>query len=89
MGKLVKSFSFWVFFITLALSYWAGLNIAPTMVISKVTLDVKQVDVGEDTGKLYYIYKGKSKFIEPVDNLKTSEKIELYNMLSTDMQSLL
>ena len=68
MGKLVKSFSFWVFFITLALSYWAGLNIAPTMVISKVTLDVKQVDVGEDAGKLYYIYKGKSKFIEPVDS---------------------
>lgn len=67
MGKLLKNFSFWVFFITLALSYWAGLNIAPTMVVSKVTLDVKSADVGDDAGKLYYIYKGKSKFIEPVD----------------------
>lgn len=68
MGKLIKSFSFWVFFITLALSYWAGLNIRPNMVLSKVVLDVKVADVGDDTGKLYYIYKGKSKFIQPVDS---------------------
>ena len=67
MGKLIKSFSFWVFVITLVLSYWAGLNINPTMVVQKVTLDVKTVEVGEDAGKLYYVYKGKSKFIEPVD----------------------
>ena len=36
-----------------------------------------------------FMNQNKYKFIEPVDNLKTSEKIELYNMLSTDMQSLL
>lgn len=67
MGKLIKSFSFWVFVITLVLSYWAGINIAPKMVVQKVTLDVKTAEVGEDSGKLYYIYKGKSKFIQPVD----------------------
>ena len=67
MGKIIKSFSFWVFVITLVLSYWAGINIRPSMVVQKVTLDVKTADVGEDAGKLFYIYKGKSKFIEPVD----------------------
>lgn len=36
-----------------------------------------------------FMNQNKYKFIEPVDNLKTSEKIELYNMLSADMQSLL
>lgn len=67
MGNFIKSFSFWVFIITLALSYWAGLNINPTLTVQKVTLDVKKVETGEDQGKLYYIYKGKSKFITPIN----------------------
>ena len=68
MRKILKSFSFWVFTITLVLSYWAGVYVKPTMILENIALDVKVVEVGEDAGKLYYMYKGKSKFIEPVSS---------------------
>jgi len=66
MGKLIKSFSFWIFTITLILSYWAGVSVQPSMVLEKVVLDMTIEETGENAGKPYYIYKGKPLYIEAV-----------------------
>jgi Na+/H+ antiporter NhaC len=44
----------WVFFIALALAYWAGNNVSPVWVLERVVLEVHQ---GED-GSLYYVSQG-------------------------------
>jgi Na+/H+ antiporter NhaC len=66
MGKLLKSFSFWVFVITLFLSLWAGKYVNPKLTVEKVSLDVKIADVGEEAGRPYYIFKEKPYFINPI-----------------------
>ena len=65
MKKLIKSFSFWVFLLTLVTSYLAGKMVTPSFVLEKVILDAK-VDLQESPGKFYYIYKGKKSYFEPV-----------------------
>jgi Na+/H+ antiporter NhaC len=65
MEKLLKSFSFWVFIITMVVSYFAGRMVQPTLVLEKVALDAK-VDMKENPGNLYYVYKGKKKYFDPI-----------------------
>ncbi len=62
MKKLATVPGFWIFSITMILSLFAGFYVAPSFVIEKVVLDVEM-----ENDAPFYIYKGKKKFIEPVN----------------------
>lgn len=55
-NKRYITFSIFLFFLILA--FWAGKNIQPVYVINETSIEAKQ----DDSGKLYYTYKGKPNY---------------------------
>lgn len=63
MKRIMRSFSFWIFIVTMVMSYFAGLYVTPILSLETVVLDVK-TERTEDGERLFYIYKGKPKYFD-------------------------
>lgn len=61
MKRMLNSFSFWVFLITIVTSFVCGIYVKPVMVLEKVVLDVSVDEQGA-----FFAYKGKPKYINAV-----------------------
>ena len=72
--------AFLFFILSMGFSYYVGKYVPPTWTVEKVTIDAK---IEPETGKFYYIYKGKKKFISdpiPLENSQlTKEAVETLN----------
>lgn len=66
MKRILSSYSFWIFTITMVASYFVGTQVKPTVVLETVVLDVKMEQTDEGV-KPYYIYKGEPKFFSLVE----------------------
>lgn len=67
MKRILSSYSFWIFMVTMLASYWVGIKVTPTVVLEQVVLDVK-MEQTEEGEKPYYIYKGKPFYFEVVES---------------------
>ena len=78
-GVFKKTKNFGLFILALIVSLVVGTYVSPTWTVEKVTLDVQEAE-GD---KLYYIYRGKPKYLEGVlsyqDAHLNPEKIRALN----------
>ena len=67
--QFLKKPGFWVFLLGILLSFNVGKNVAPTWTTTKTALDVKK----DTENRLFYMYKGKQKFIDNALIITASE----------------
>ena len=66
--KLFKTLSTWIFIFGIVISFYVGQYVPPTWTIEKITLDI-EID---DTGKEYFIYKEKPKYLSSIKSFEES-----------------